>query len=199
MILSDLQMVKPTILFSVPTLYKKVFDGVNNLIETSSPMKQKLMRSALQLGRQKRLNPDSLGLFQRIQDKLLDSIVTSKIRNRFGGNLKLGFCAGAAVPREVIDFMDDIGIPICEGYGLTETSPIITLNVPGKRKVGAVGSPLSDVNVVILGGDDGNTIIEDGREGEICCYGPNVMRGYYNNESATEEVMTLAPDGKSRL
>jgi len=194
-ILEDLQLVKPTTLFSVPTLYKKVFDGVNNLVESSSPTKQKLMKKAFELGRKKYNN--DLGFLEKVQFSLLDGIVLSKVRDRFGGNLRHGFCAGAAVPKEVLAFMDDIGIPIYEGYGLTETSPIIALNVPGSRKVGAVGSPLSGVKVVIAD-EEGNPVLE-GQEGEICCYGPNVMKGYYNNPEATAEVMSIAPDGVSKL
>ena len=133
-ILEDLQLVKPTTLFSVPTLYKKVYDGVNNMIENSSPLKQKLMKKAFELGEKNNENNLS-GFMERAQHKMLDGIVLSKVRDRFGGNLRQGFCAGAAVPGEVLSFMNNIGIPIFEGYGLTETSPIIALNVPGKRKV----------------------------------------------------------------
>jgi long-chain acyl-CoA synthetase len=165
------------------------------LIENSNPARQKLMKKAFQLGR-KKFNKD-LGLLENLQFRLLDGIVLSKVRDRFGGNLRHGFCAGAAVPKEVLAFMDDIGIPIYEGYGLTETSPIIALNVPGKRKVGAVGAPLKGVSVIIA--DEKGNPSPEGTEGEICCYGPNVMKGYYNNQKATDEVMTLAPDGVSRL
>jgi long-chain acyl-CoA synthetase len=121
MILDDLAMVKPTVLFAVPTLYKKVYDGVQNLIGTSSPTKQKLMRAALDMGRKYKETDGNLGLIDGLKHKVLDSLVTSKIRGRFGGNLRHGFVAGAACPKEIIDFMDNIGIPICEGYGLTET------------------------------------------------------------------------------
>ena len=93
--------------------------------------------------------------------------------------------------------MDIIGIPICEGYGLTETSPIITINTPENRSVGSVGRPIGGVNVYIVD-EDGNEVA-DGEEGEICCTGPNVMRGYYKNPAATEEVITTAPDGVSRM
>ena len=79
--------------------------------------------------------------------------------------------------------MDSIGIPICEGYGLTETSPIITLNVPDARTVGSVGRPLHDVTVYIV--DEDGKPVPPGAEGEICCVGPNIMRGYYNNQEAT--------------
>jgi long-chain acyl-CoA synthetase len=174
---------------------------VQNLIGSSSPFKQKLMRSALEMGRRKKEAGEAgLGLLEGLKHRALDSLVTSKIRGRFGGNLRHGFVAGAACPREIIDFMDDIGIPICEGYGLTETSPIIAINAPypGSRKAGCVGKPVGGVNVVIMNPDTKQEA-KPGEEGEICCYGRNVMRGYYGNPEATAEVISLAPDGKSRL
>ena len=200
LILEDLAMVKPTVLFAVPTLYKKVYDGVQNLIGTSSPTKQKLMRAALEMGRKKKEAGGSLGLVDGLKYKVLDTLVTSKIRGRFGGNLRHGFVAGAACPKEIIDFMDDIGIPICEGYGLTETSPIIAISTPyeGARKLGNVGKPVGGVEVVIMNPDTQQPVAQ-GEEGEICCYGRNVMRGYYRNPEATAEVISVAPDGKSRL
>jgi long-chain acyl-CoA synthetase len=201
-LLEDLQLVRPTVLFAVPTLYKRVFDGVNNLIENATPLRKGLMKKAMSVGHKRteanRGTGPSLGMLDKIQLKVLDGLVLSKIRDRFGGNLRHGFVAGAACPREVIDFMDDVGIPICEGYGLTETSPIITLNTPYRRQVGSVGQTLNDVHVVILS-EDGKRNLGPGEEGEICCYGPNVMRGYYNKREETAEVISLAPDGKSRL
>ena len=199
-ILEDLQLVKPSVLFAVPTLHKKIYDGVHNLIESSSPVRKALMKKALSLGRRNvegKQGGQQLGSFEQIQFNALDKIVLSKIRDRFGGNLRHGFVAGAACPAEVINFLDDIGIPICEGYGLTETSPIITINTPENRFPGYVGRPLPNVNVVIMG-EDGRPA-PDGQEGEICCYGPNVMRGYYKNQASTDEVISLAPDGESRL
>jgi long-chain acyl-CoA synthetase len=199
-ILEDLQLVKPTVLFAVPTLHKKIYDGVHNLMESSSPIRKKLMQKALALGRKhviEKHGGESMGLLDRIQYKALDKIVLSKIRDRFGGRLRHGFVAGAACPSEVINFLDDIGIPICEGYGLTETSPIIAINTPYDRSPGFVGKPIPNVHVVIMG--ENGLPVSPGQEGEICCYGPNVMRGYYKNPKATEEVISLAPDGKSRL
>jgi long-chain acyl-CoA synthetase len=199
-ILEDLQLVKPTILFSVPALHKKVYDGVNNLIESSSPFRKNLMKSALALGRKKVIEKnggEAMGLVDRLKYKVLDKVVLSKIRDRFGGNLRHGFVGGAAMPMEVIDFLDDVGITICEGYGLTETTPVITMNSPFDRKTGTVGKPLPGVNVVIMG--ENGVPLPPGEEGEICAYGPNIMRGYYKKPEATEEVISLAPDGKSRL
>ena len=80
---------------------------------------------------------------------------------------------------------------------MTETSPVIALNVLSRRKAGSVGQVLHGVNVWIV--DPEGKPLGPGQEGEICCSGPNVMRGYHNNPEATEEVITLAPDGKSKL
>jgi long-chain acyl-CoA synthetase len=179
MILEDLQLVKPTVLFAVPTLYKKIYDGVHNLIEGSSPLRKKLMKNALAVGHAK-VDADHgkrapLGFLENFKFKALDKIVLNKIRARFGGNLRHGFVAGAACPAEVLSFMDAIGIPVCEGYGLTETSPIISINTPEQRLVGSVGRTIGQVKVYIV--DPDGKEVPYGQEGEICCVGPNVMKG----------------------
>lgn len=200
-ILEDLQKVQPTCLFAVPTLYKKVYDGVSNVMETANPRRKWLMQTALDLGRK---NADhrnghgpALGFMDNLKFKALDSIVLSKIRDRFGGNLRYAFVAGAACPAEVIKFMDSLGIMVLEGYGLTETSPIITINSPEQRCVGSVGRAIGGVKVHIIG-EDGQEV-GPGQDGEICCTGPNIMTGYYNNPTATDEVISTAPDGVSRM
>jgi long-chain acyl-CoA synthetase len=200
-ILEDLQLVKPTALFSVPTLYKKIYDGVNNIMETANPRRKYLMQRALALGRKNAeykqgLGP-ALGFMESLTFKALDAIVLSKIRARFGGNLRYGFVAGAACPAEVLKFMDSLGIVVLEGYGLTETSPIITINSPEQRTVGSVGRPIGDVKVHIIGPDGKE--LGPGQDGEICCTGPNIMKGYYNKPEATKEVISVAPDGVSRM
>lgn len=201
LILEDLQHVKPTILFSVPTLYKRIYDGVHNMMESSSPIRKGLMKRALDMGRRKADAAaglrGQLGPLETLQFKVLDRIILDKIRARFGGNLKHAFVAGAACPAEVLDFMDDLGIAVCEGYGLTETSPIIAINTPENRRNGYVGRPIGGVQVLIIN-EEGKEVA-DGEEGEICCVGPNVMRRYHNNPEATAEVITTAPDGVSRM
>lgn len=201
LILEDLQLVRPSILFAVPTLYKKVYDGVQNKMKSGSYIQDTLLRSAIEAGMANaaylRGERGPLSATERLKYSLLDKIVLSKIRDRFGGNLRYGCVAGAACPVEVLKFMDAIGIPVCEGYGLTETSPIITLNVPDNRVIGSVGRPLKDVTVYIVD-EDGNEV-PNGTEGEICCVGPNIMKGYHNNPEATNEVITHAPDGVSRM
>eukprot|EP00804_Cyclotella_cryptica_P013704 CCRYP_016132-RC/>CCRYP_016132-RC protein AED:0.28 eAED:0.28 QI:348/1/1/1/1/1/11/531/685 len=201
-ILDDLQLVQPTLLFAVPTLYKRVHDGVINVMNNATFIQRMLMQSALRLGKAHAAHVNdgkmpSLGFVDGLKHKLLDEIVLSKIRARFGGNLRAGFVAGAACPKEIIEFTDAVGIPICEGYGLTETSPVIAMSVLGRRKAGAVGKVLNGVTVHIL--DSEGNPLPVGEEGEICCSGPNVMKGYHNNHDATTEVITIAPDGRSRL
>lgn len=200
-ILEDLQLVKPTVLFAVPTLYKKVYDGVNNIMETANPRRKYLMQRALELGRMNAAHKQGLGpplgFMDRLAFKALDSIVLSKIRARFGGNLRYAFVAGAACPAEVIKFMDALSIPVLEGYGLTETSPIITINSPEQRLVGSVGRAIGGVKVHVV--DEEGKDVGVGKDGEICCTGPNIMKGYYNNPEATDEVISVAPDGVSRM
>jgi len=202
-ILDDLQMVKPSVLFAVPTLYKKIYDGVQNIMESSTGTKKKLMQRALELGVKKagakRDGTPSLGMWENMQHNVLDAVILSKIRARFGGNLRHGFVAGAACPKEVIDFMDSLGIAIYEGYGLTETSPIITMNSPGKHRPGSVGPPIGGVDVYIIDPKDGKTPLPPGQKGEICCTGLNVMKGYYKNQEETDKVISVAPDGVSRM
>lgn len=198
-ILEDLQLAKPTVLFAVPTLHKKIYDGVHKVIQSSSPLRRKLMERALRLGRKiaNEKNGVKMDTFDKIQHAILDNIILSRIRDRFGGNLRHSYVGGAAIPVEVTNFFDDIGIPVCEGYGLTETSPLIAINTPYERKAGCVGKSLPGVSVVIMG-ENGLPLPPD-EEGEICCYGPNVMKGYYKNPDATNEVTSLAPDGSSKM
>src|SRR5581483_979367 len=96
------------------------------------------------------------------------------IRARVGGRLEFAISGAAALPKEVAELVDGLGIQVYEGYGLTEASPMVTANVPGHRKLGSVGRPLPGVRVEIDTMPAG-----DGREGEIVVYGPNVMRGYH--------------------
>jgi len=200
-LLEDLQLVQPTVLFAVPTLYKKIFDGVQNKMKSGNYVQDTLLTNAIQIGNKQaqfqRGEHGALSYFEQFKFSLLDRLVLSKVRDRFGGKLRYGCVAGAACPTEVLSFMDAIGISVLEGYGLTETSPIITLNSPEQRSIGSVGKPIPGVTVFII--DENGNPLPVGEEGEICCVGPNVMRGYHKNKKATEEVITTAPDGKSRM
>jgi long-chain acyl-CoA synthetase len=144
LILESIGMIKPSILCSVPVLFNRVFDGVHKKMNSESPLKQKLFHAALKISREKNQlleEGKSIGAWLNFKHKIVDKIVLSKIRDRLGGNLKLIISGGAAASLPVLQFFEDIGIPICEGYGLTETSPVITAGANNwkTRRLGCVG------------------------------------------------------------
>lgn len=191
-ILESFQLIKPTVLVSVPALFNRIYDAVNSKILQASPLKQKLFHVAkaakraynddLEFGRQP-------GILTTLGAKLADKVVFSKIRETFGGRLRWSAAGGAATSIEVAQFFEDIGVPICEGYGLTETSPVITScsNTWEHRRLGCSGVALEGVDVRVI---DPNTLerLPNGEEGEVTCSGPNVMIGYRNNPEANKEV-----------
>ena len=119
----------------------------------------------------------------------------SKIKEKLGGNIKLAFVGGAATPLEVLNFFENINIPIIEGYGLTETSPIITLgtNEYPDRKVGSVGKLLPENEIIVL--SENEDILDNNMIGEICAYGPNIMNSYHNKPEENKKSF-LFKNGK---
>ena len=187
--------VKPTLLFSVPRIFNRIYDGLQKRMEDESPVKRALFYKGLEVARERRLLADK-GQKSWWVDKqyaFFDKLVFSKVRARFGGRLQYAFSGGAALSKEVALFIDDIGIEVYEGYGLTETSPIATANTPGARRIGSIGKPLPGIEVVIC--DEQGKRVPAGQEGEIVVIGPNVMQGYHNRPEATEEVI-FDLDGK---
>ena len=190
----ELPLVRPTLLFSVPTLYKKIYDGLNAKIPTESPIKQKLIRAALASGVEKAeadARQETLGGLAGLKHTVLDKVVLSKIRDRFGGRLRASFSGGAALAPEVMSFVDALGIPVNNGYGLTETAPVCAsafLGEPWKNVKGGCGAPLPGTRCSIR---DVNHFkeVEDGVEGELWVAGPHIMMGYWHNDEATEEVI----------
>ncbi|MDF1662323.1 MAG: long-chain fatty acid--CoA ligase [Planctomycetota bacterium] len=190
-ILENLPEVQPTVIFSVPRIFNKIYAGVQTKMEGSPTLVRALFSTGMRLAEDR--HSRSLGLFERFQLWLADKIVFSKIRARFGGKLEYAFSGGAAMSRDVAQFIDNLGIVVFEGYGLSETSPIATVNSPGHRKIGSVGKPIPDCRVVI----DTSVVEDNGTgEGEIVIYGPNVMQGYLNLPDKTAEV--LMADGGFR-
>ncbi len=186
-IVENLGEVKPTLLFSVPRIFNKFHDGVLKTVEEDGGLKKKIFFTALGTAQQKKKLAEqhrSSG-FVDFKHKLFDRVVFSKIRARFGGNLKYAFSGGAAISREVAEFIDSLGITVYEGYGLTETSPIATANWPGARKIGSVGKPIPGVRVVI-----DREVTGDPKHGEIIVYGHNVMQGYHALPEENEKVFT---------
>jgi len=179
-ILDNLVETKPTLLFSVPRIFNKLYAAVQKQISSKPGVIQSMVKSALAT-RAKQRKGQELSLGERLVLAITDRVVFSKVRAKFGGELKYAFSGGAAISTEVAEFIDGLGVTVYEGYGLTETSPIATANWPNSRKIGSVGKPIPGVKVKIS--DDG----------EIVVYGPNVMQGYHNRREENDAV--LMPDG----
>lgn len=192
-IMDNLGEVKPTLLFSVPRIFNKIYDGLNKKMNAEGGLKKTLFFAGLKNSakvREAEAAGQGAGLAGML-NPLYDKLVFSKVRERLGGRLKFAFSGGAALSKEVAEFIDRINILVYEGYGLSETSPIMCANYPGARRIGSVGKPVPQVKVVLdysVGNEEG--------VGEIINYGPNNMMGYYNMADETAKVMT--PDGGFR-
>ncbi len=189
----DMPEIKPTILVSVPTVFNKVYDGLQKIMEAEGGIKRALFNAAVGNAR-KREQLRKHGKHSRwvdLQNDLFDKLVFTKVRAAFGGRLKYAFSGGAAISTEVAEFISAVGITVYEGYGLTETSPIVTANTKTARRIGSVGRPIPDVTLEI-----DTDVTGDPDIGEIVVHGPNVMMGYYNLPEANAEVFT--PSGGFR-
>jgi long-chain acyl-CoA synthetase len=136
-----------------------------------------MVKTALATRKKQRLG-EEVTLPEGLVLALTDKIVFSKVRARFGGNLKYAFSGGSAISVDVAEFIDGLGVTVYEGYGLTETSPITTANWPSSRKIGSVGRAIPGVK------------IEISNEHEIIVHGPNVMQGYHNQPQENAAVFT---------
>ncbi len=176
--------VRPTIMTSVPRLYEKMYARVNEKVAADPPLRQKIFRWAIGVGRRVFAHVvagTQPGRLLALQFALADKLVFSKIKQRTGGRLQLFISGGAPLAREIAEFFGAAGMLICEGYGLTETSPVISANAPGHVRPGTVGLPLGRVEVKIA------------EDGEILTRGPHVMKGYFKMPAASAE--TIDPDG----
>jgi long-chain acyl-CoA synthetase len=186
--------VRPTVLIAVPRVFQRVFLGFQRLIAAKPAPVRWLVRGALAAAR-RRAAGKRLGPGERLRLALADRLVFGRARARVGGRLQFAISGAAALGREVAELIDGIGITVYEGYGLTETSPIVTANLPGQRKLGSVGRALPGVRVAIdhaaLPGGDGGGVSSALGDGEIIVYGPNVMRGYYDRPAENQTVFTL--------
>ncbi len=192
-ILENLAEVTPTLLFSVPRIFNKIYTAVQQQIEAQPKPIQIMVHEALKITAKERTG-ERLKLRELALLKLVDRLVFAKVRARFGGQLKYAFSGGAALSREVAEFIDSLGITVYEGYGLTETSPVVTANAPGARKIGSVGRPVPGVRIEIDPATGENRPSPDGKgtrfEGEIVVYGHNVMKGYLRRPEENAAVLT---------
>jgi long-chain acyl-CoA synthetase len=172
--------VRPTLVLAVPRLYEKMYARVQERVAGKPPVAQRLFAWAMGVGRrvfQARVEGRDPGALTRAQYAIARRVVFKDIYARTGGRLRLFVSGGAPLAREIAEFFGAVGITILEGYGLTETSPVIAVNRPDRLKPGTVGPPLSNVEVKIA------------PDGEILTRGPHVMKGYYNKPEATAEVL----------
>ena len=185
-IVANLAEVQPTIFASVPRVFNRIYDGLHAKMKEEGGLKKKLFDAAIETAqRRKELAAEGKRSgWLDFKFKILDGLVFSKVRERFGGKLKYAFSGGAAISKEVAEFIDNLGITVYEGYGLSETSPIATMNYPGARKIGSVGKPIPGVTIEI---DVAAT--EDPTQGEVVIYGHNIMEGYHNLDQANAEVL----------
>jgi long-chain acyl-CoA synthetase len=176
--------VRPTFMASVPRLYEKMYARVNEKVASDPPLRQKIFKWAIGIGGQvfkARVDKTQPGALLKLQHAVATRLVFSKIKERVGGRLRLFVSGGAPLPKEIAEFFGAAGLLILEGYGLTETSPVISVNRIDDLKPGSVGKTLDGIEVKVA------------EDGEILTRGPNVMKGYFNKPEATAEV--LEPDG----
>jgi long-chain acyl-CoA synthetase len=171
--------VKPTIVTTVPRLFERIYSRIAKQVDSSPPFRQKIFSWALAVGHEYALaskrGTASPGL--RAKHLLADRLVFSKLRTRTGGRMKFFVSGGAALGRQFGEFFEAVGLNIIEGYGLTESSPVISVNRLDNYKFGSVGKPIPGVEVRIA------------EDGEILARGPNIMQGYWNDKASTREVL----------
>ncbi|MEA2001723.1 MAG: long-chain fatty acid--CoA ligase [Actinomycetota bacterium] len=178
--------VSPTMLVSVPRIFNTIYDALGKRMEKEGGVKNLMFDTAItnETKRRRLADEGNSSRLVEMQHQLFDRLVFSKVRDGFGGRLKYAISGGAAIATDVANFIDSLGIKVYEGYGLSETSPIVTANFPGTRKIGSVGTPIPGVTVSI---DNENRA---GDDGEVVVYGHCVMQGYHNLTEQTAAVLT---------
>ncbi len=175
-LISNMGVSKPTIMTAVPRFYQNLFTKINMNFEKQRGLKKVLINQTLNLGR-KILRKDKLKFSEKIVNFLCEKLVRKKIRNQFGGNLQAFVSGGGALDQNIGEFLNAIGLPTLQGYGLTEASPVVSCNLPDLVKVESVGPPFRTNKVRIA------------EDGEILIKGENVMLGYWNLKEETEKVI----------
>ncbi len=193
-VVEDMAKVKPTFLVAVPRIFNKVYDTIVTKVNEAGGAKKMLFDAGVEAAKERRrlAEQGKSSFMADLKFRIIDKIVFQKIRDLFGGRLKGSITGSAAMNPEISKFFFDIGIPLFDVYGLSETSPGITANCTTSYRIGSVGKVIDKVKVII----DPSVVEPGAKDGEIVVYGPNVMKGYHNKPEATKEMMT--PDGGVR-
>jgi long-chain acyl-CoA synthetase len=175
-LLDNISEAKPTIMTAVPRFYQNLYNKININMKKQTGFKAKLIDATIRLGK-KRLLKEKMTFLEKLLNSLADLLVRKKIKKQFGGNLRAFISGGGALDKEIGEFLNSIGLPTLQGYGLTETSPVVSCNPIHKIKVETVGPPFKGNQVKIA------------EDGEILVKGENVMLGYWNKKEETAKVI----------
>lgn len=175
-LMSNLKIAKPTIMTAVPRFYTNLVNKIKINLQNQSHLKKIIFQKTLQLGEKKVLGIQ-MSFFEKIINFILDLIVRKKIKNQFGGKIKAFISGGGPLDYNVGLFLNSLGLPTLQGYGLTEASPVVSCNPINKIKIDTVGKIFKDVSVNIAS------------DGEILVKGENLMLGYWNNQIETEKII----------
>ena len=175
-LLENISEAKPTIMTAVPRFYQNLYNKININLKKQTGFKAKLINATLRLGKKKLLN-QKMTFSEKLLNFIVEILVRKKIKKQFGGNLKAFVSGGGALDKEIGEFLNSVGLPTLQGYGLTETSPVVSCNPIHKIKVETVGPPFGGNQVKIA------------NDGEILVKGENVMLGYWNKKEETDKVI----------
>ena len=175
-LMSNLKIAKPTIMTAVPRFYTNLVNKIKINLQNQSHLKKIIFQKTLQLGEKKVLGIQ-MSFFEKVINFILDLIVRKKIKNQFGGKIKAFISGGGPLDYNVGLFLNSLGLPTLQGYGLTEASPVVSCNPINKIKIDTVGKIFKDVSVNIAS------------DGEILVKGENLMLGYWNNQIETEKII----------
>jgi long-chain acyl-CoA synthetase len=175
-LLENISEAKPTIMTAVPRFYQNLYNKININLKKQTGLKAKLIDLTLRLGKKELLN-QKMTFSEKLVNLIVEVLVRKKIKKQFGGNLKAFVSGGGALDKEIGEFLNSVGLPTLQGYGLTETSPVVSCNPIHKIKVETVGPPFKGNQVKIA------------NDGEILVKGENVMLGYWNKKEETNKVI----------
>ena len=175
-LIPNMSVAKPTIMTAVPRFYQNLYNKISLNFSKLEGFKKKLITNTLKLGT-KKLKKENLNFGEKISNFLCEILVRKKIKKQFGGELQAFVSGGGALDQKIGEFLNSIGLPTLQGYGLTEASPVVSCNVPGNIQIETVGPPFKTNEVKIS------------NDGEILVKGENVMLGYWNKKDETNEVI----------